>query len=244
MKAEIMTRFSGQCCTIDDIVRFTEALNAGTPRGTVIWNVNDLVKQGKAVRIGRGVYEFAARRKWHPTIGELARSICSLLAEDFKYLDVTVTDSCILGLLMNMQPFSSVVVIETRKTAVDAVLLRLRNKGIEAYAKKDFKRLEKYITASQYVLIRPELSVNPALPKEKNVYIASIEKILVDLVCDADIYGQYQGEELKNIYQNAASDYAVNYSQILRYAAARKRKAAVLECLRKTTEYQKVEALF
>ena len=152
MKTEIMTEFSGQCCTIDDIVRFTEALNAGTPRGTVIWNVNDLVKQGKAVRIGRGVYEFVARRKWQPTIGELARSICSLLEEDFKYLDVTITDSCILGRLMNMQPFSSIVVIETRKTAVDAVLSRLRNNGIEAYAKKDFKRLEKYITDRKSVV--------------------------------------------------------------------------------------------
>ena len=53
MKAEIMKRFDGQCCTIDDIVRFVYSLSGNNSRKTAIWSVNDLVKQSKAIRIGR-----------------------------------------------------------------------------------------------------------------------------------------------------------------------------------------------
>jgi hypothetical protein len=114
---------------------------------------------------------------------------------------------------------------------------------VYAYAKKDFARLERYISSSQPVVIRPELAVNPNLPKENNIRTANLEKILVDLVCDADIYRQYQGEELQNIYKNATEMYAVNYSQLLKYAAARKKKAEVLDMLRDSGEFMKVKNL-
>jgi len=53
MKVEIMKRFDGQCCIIDIIVGFVDSLSGNDSRKTVIWNVNDLVKQSKAIRIGR-----------------------------------------------------------------------------------------------------------------------------------------------------------------------------------------------
>ena len=240
MKSEILKNFDGQCCSIDDIVRFVECFDESKSRKTIIWNVNDLVKQGKVIRIGRGLYEFKTKPKLQPSMGESAQSVCSLLSENFKYLDVTITDSDVLGQFMNLQPFVTVVVVEIRKSANKAVLSALRNSGVDAYAKRDFSQLEQYISSSQPVVIRPELSANPSLPKASNIRIANIEKILVDLVCDEDIYGQYQGEELYNIYQNATSDYVVNYSQIMKYAAARKKKAEVLEILQNTSEFKKV----
>ncbi|MDR1193690.1 MAG: hypothetical protein LBK98_05935 [Peptococcaceae bacterium] len=119
----------------------------------------------------------------------------------------------------------------------------LRGEGVDAYAKKDYRALERYISSSQPFVVRPELTVNPNLPRRKNIRAANLEKLLVDLVCDKDIYGQYQGEELRNIYRNATEGYAVNYSRMLRYAAARKKKAPVLELLRETGEYNKIRSL-
>ena len=243
MKAEIVKRFSGQCCTIDDINRFVGSLSTKHSRNTVIWNVNDLVKQGRAIRVGRGVYEFTQKPKLQPAISESARVVCAVLNDGFKYLEFTITDSYILSQFMNLQPFSTVVVVETRKSAADAVLSTLRKKGVEAYAKKDFAQLERYISSRQPFVIRPELTVNPTLQNVDNIRIANIEKILVDIACDENIYGQYQGDELKNIYHNATEKYAINYSQMLKYAAARKKKPLILDILQQTSEYRKVETL-
>jgi hypothetical protein len=47
MKEEILNQFDGQYCTIDDIVAYVETLGEAS-RKTVIWNVNGLIRQGKA----------------------------------------------------------------------------------------------------------------------------------------------------------------------------------------------------
>jgi predicted transcriptional regulator of viral defense system len=243
MKKEIMERFNGQYCTIDEIVAFATETDAGISRKTVIWNVNDLVKQGAVTRVGRGVYSFASKPRFQQIISDAAVDVCSLLSEQFKYLDVTVTDTGALGQFMNLQPFATVVSLEMKRAATGAVLSALRKDGVDAYAKSDFTQMEKYVSSSQPFVVRAELSANPSLTQEKNIRAANLEKTLVDLVCDDDIYGQYQGAELQNIYRNATERYAVNYSQMLKYASARKKKAAVTELLRDTDEFAKVSEL-
>ena len=243
MKEEILSRFQGQYCSIDDIVTFVEELGRGSSRKTVIWHVNEFIRQGKAFRFGRGVYGFVDKAQFRPVISEAAQRACSILNEQFKYLVLTVSDSNILGHFMNLQPFSTVVVIEVKKSAIGAVIAALRKEGVDACLKKDYPMLERYVLSSQAFIIRPELSVNPKLPQENNIRMTSLEKILVDLACDEDIYGHYQGEELQTIYQNATNRYVVNYSQMLKYAEARKKKAAVLGMLQDSDVFNKIRML-
>jgi len=243
MKEDILKMFYGQYCSISDIVAFVEGQNKDASRKTIIWNINDLIRQGKAVRVGRGAYGFVPKMRFNPAMSETARNACSILQSKLKYLVVTVTDTSVLGQFMNLLPFSTIVVIEARRSATAAVLSTLRKEGVDAYAKRDFASLEQYVSSSQPFLVRPELSVNPSLTQYNNVRTSSLEKMLVDLVCDESIYGQYQGEELLNIYNNSTIDYAVNYSQMLKYAAARKKKDSVMEILQVTEMYGKIRSL-
>lgn len=243
MKKRIVEIWGNKYCTIDEIVDSLTVENAQVSRQTVIWSINDLVKQGKAVRVGRGVYLIAPKKQFSPVMSATAKSACSLLADKFRYLDVTVTDTGFLSEFMNLQPFSTVVTLEVKKSAVNAILSAMRKAGFDAYDKNDYPKMQRYITTAQPILIRPELAINPTIAKDCNVRLANIEKTLVDLVCDEDIYGQYQGEELQNIFQNATKRYAINYSQLLKYAGARKRKETVMQILQNTDEYQKVRNL-
>lgn len=243
MKKRIVKIWGKKYCTIDEIVDSLTVENAQVSRQTVIWSINDLVKQGKAVRVGRGVYLIAPKKQFSSVMSATAKSACSLLADKFRYLDVTVTDTGFLSEFMNLQPFSTVVTLEVKKSAVNAILSAMRKAGFDAYDKNDYPKMQRYITTAQPILIRPELAINPTIAKDCNVRLANIEKTLVDLVCDEDIYGQYQGEELQNIFQNATKRYAINYSQLLKYAGARKRKETVMQILQNTDEYQKVRNL-
>jgi predicted transcriptional regulator of viral defense system len=240
MKKELLEIWGEKYCTLDEIANSLINENPKISRQSVIWSINDLVKQGRAVRVGRGVYLIAPKKQFSPIISTTAKSACSLLANKFRYLDVTVTDTYFLGELMNLQPFSTVVTLEVKKIAVNAVLSAMRKAEFQAYDKNDYPKMERYIKTAQPIFIRPELAINPTMVKENNVRLANIEKTLVDLVCDDDIYGQYQGEELQNIFQNATAHYAINYSKLLKYAGARKRKEAVTQILQDTDEYQKV----
>ena len=238
MKDFILQWFQGKCCTINDIVLLAQQQGLTVVRSTVLWAVNQLIKQDQAIRIGRGSYRFVSKPQFRPVLSAAAQQACALLAKRFKYVEVTATDTGDLGQFMNLQPFATVVTLEVKKEAVDAVISALRREELDAYAKKDFPKLERYVTSNQPIVVRSELEENPTLPAEKNVRLASLEKTLVDLVCDEDIYGHYQGTELENIYQNATNRFSVNYSKMFRYAAIRKKKDEVILVLKGTTDYQ------
>ena len=163
-------------------------------------------------------------------LSNTAKQICAVISKQFKYLEITATDTASLNGFMNLLPFSSVVSIEVKKSATTAVVLALRKAGFNAWAKQDLLQMERYALSAQRVIIRPELSVNPPLQKENNIRLANLEKIFVDIVCDEDIYGQYQGEELLNIYKGAAETYAINYSRVSgKKAAHTKMKSVVVK---------------
>jgi hypothetical protein len=239
----IITKWSGKYCTIDDISSSIIAVYSNISRKTIIWKVNQLIKEEKIVRVGRGVYLVAYKKKFRQAVSIAAKQACNIIENSLKYLDITLTDTSSIGELMVLQPFSSIINLEVKKTAVSSVVSTLRKEKIPAYRKNDYPQLERYLESNQPILVRPVLSVNPAMPKENNVKFAIIEKILVDLVCDTDIYGQYQDIELYNIYRNATELYAINYSQILKYASARGKKDDVVDYLQETSEYMKVRSL-
>jgi hypothetical protein len=243
LQKDIVKEFNGQYCTISDIVRVLSDKGIDVPRSTIIWNVNKFVLRGEAIRVGRGVYGFTQKPIFEPRFGVLALKAIDLLRKNLKYLDLIITETSGLGQFMNLLPFSSLIVIEVRKQSVSAVVSNLRKEGIEAIEKTDYLSMEKYIESSDPIVVRPVLSVNPPLESEYGVKIASLEKMLVDIVCDSGIYGQYQGEELAEIYRNATDRYAINYSRMLRYASGRKRKPDVAALLSETDEYRKVRGL-
>ena len=47
---------------------------------------------------------------------------------------------------------------------------------------------------------------------------------IIDIFCNDIIFSAYQGNEMKTIYKNAFSKYAINESKLLRYANRRGKK--------------------
>ena len=51
-----------------------------------------------------------------------------------------------------------------------------------------------------------------------------IEKVLVDIYCDTDLFAFLSGEEWEKIWGTAASQYVINKTRLLRYASRRGRQ--------------------
>jgi hypothetical protein len=243
VKEMLLREFKGRYCTIDEIVCFVMRMKPNASRKTIVWNINDLVKKELVSRVGRGVYSFTPKPQFKPCLGRTAKEACDLLSKKFKYLDFTVMDASVLNEYMNLLPFSSVVILETMKSGVEAVLSALRKENMEAYLKNDYPLIEKYLSTPNPIIVKSVLAENPTLPTDGRVHYANLEKTLVDLACDTKVFGQYQGEELINIYRDMTDRYRVNYSQMLKYAGARNKKQEVIHLLSETSEYKKIGAL-
>lgn len=240
----ILNNFDSQYASIDEVTTFTQKNKPNLDRKTIIWTVNELVKQNKATRVGRGVYLFAPKAVYNPITTKQADEVISIIQNNFKYVTATISDTTWLHEFMSLQPFSSVTGVEVNEPAVKPLVSMLRRKGFDAFSKKEGRAAMKYSVTAQPIIISKLTDTNALIPYNKVINLTGLEKLLVDLVCDAEIYGQYQGAELENIYRNATEKYAVNYSTVLQYATRRGRKKQVEELLMITKEYQSIRSRF
>jgi hypothetical protein len=233
-KKIVLDKFKNKYASINLIVSEVQSTEKSIDRKTVVWAVNDLVKNGFAERAGRGVYRFSPKKEFSPHLSNSAATIADIISNQFKYLTVIISESSWLNEFMVQQPFSSVVALEVLDSAVNSVVSKLRAENFEAFPKADFKLIETYTKSAQLIIVSKALQTTAIKKQQKLISIAKLEKLLVDIVCDPDIYGQYQGWELENIYRNSIGKYAINFSQMLKYATNRGRKCDVEKLLNLT----------
>ena len=92
--------------------------------------------------------------------------------------------------------------------------------------------VEEFISSQKNsVVIKTLISESP-LQTIKNIPTSSLEKLLVDLYCDKNLFYFLQGNELVNVFRNAFDKYTINQSKLLRYADRRQKKIQIEELIK------------
>lgn len=226
--------------TTAEIINDLSQIYPNANRSTIIWNLNEIVKRGDAVRIGRGKYYFSpsAQKEFITPIFDDVKQVIDIISTRFKYVKIVLTDSKWFSDYIVQQPFSTVVKIEVTATAVDAVAYSLRKEGIKAFTTSEIVDADKYFSESRIFVIDKIRYNNPTKKYESNVFIAKPEKIMVDVVCDYEIFKQYQGWESENFYANVTEKCTINFSTVIKYASSRGRKTQVVQLLETNKQYQ------
>jgi len=73
------------------------------------------------------------------------------------------------------------------------------------------------------------LITDAPLQDVEQVKVPCIEKILVDLIVDTELYATYQGRDLDSIIENAFQYNTIKKDTLLRYANRRRKKPFVKE---------------
>ncbi len=127
----------------------------------------------------------------------------------------------------------SVIILETEKEACESVFHKLQDSGKAVFLEPTVDIMERYVSVEKNpIVIKPIVSEAP-LQKVEGINFPTLEKILVDLICDKDILFAYQGRELQHIWENAFNKYTVQQDKLLRYADRRRRKREITEYLKK-----------
>jgi len=134
---------------------------------------------------------------------------------------------------MHHIPFYSFYVIETEKDICESTFYLLKDNGINAYYNPNTEQIEKYVLPEDdSVIVRNLISRSPG-KKFNDIRFPSIEKILVDIFCDQDVFFLHSGREQKWIFENILKAYNINFSTLLSYAERRKREKELREYLLK-----------
>lgn len=188
-------------------------------------------KKGLIHDVAKGKYVINNKLKFTPTFDKFIDKVHKLYISKFEDIDYCIWSTSWLANFMNHVPFQYFYVLEIEKDVCESAFYYLKDEGINVYYEVDSKQIEKYILPEvDSIIIRPLITRSPC-KKQEEISYASIEKILVDIFCDVDIYYLYSGNELEWIYKNIIKTFNINFSTLLNYAERRKRDQYIKEYL-------------
>ena len=197
------------------------AEDASLDRARLNWYLAKLAGKGSIVRIGRGMYRMSGpNRVFFPGVSDETISLFNQVQEWFPDIKMCVYEGPWISRFMHHLASNQITYIEVEKDFVEAVFHRLRDSGQITYLRPDKQMIYNYINLDQPALFINNLTTESPLQTISDISIPTLEKLLVDMYCDHDIFF-LQESEYFHIMHNARIHFAINVSRLLRYARRR-----------------------
>jgi len=214
--------------TREELFQFYRYFEPKLKEGTFGWRIYDLKKRNIIKPIKRGLYVISYKPKYKPDISPNLLKIMKQLSEKFDEVKHCVWETVWLNEFAQHQTSKSTLFIEVEKGFEESLFYALKeNLHREVFLYPDEKTIDFYIAESnQPVIIKKLLTRAPLMERtEKKVkfYTPTLEKILVDLFAEKRLFYYLQGGELMHIYENALSNYTINFTKLFSYAKRRER---------------------
>lgn len=206
--------------------------SAGTtiPSNSFSWILKKELAAGRILHVGRNRYSLNPafmKDAYAYTLSKPAEKILTLVRTAFPLLAVLIWETRQYNEFLNHQIGLNTIFLEVETLFVDAVYEMLDASAkvhiLVQPAVADFSRYQKENTV---VLIR-KTSESPTL--KNNLYLPSIEKLLVDLKANRYLRTIVNPAEIGDVFSQACQHYSVSTSTLKRYAMRR-------------TAWEKVEA--
>jgi len=186
-----------------------------------------LKTKGVLQKVARGRYTFNQKPNYTSVPDNFIKKVNRTFLAKYQGVDYCIWSTKRLQDLMHHIPVKSFYVLETEKDVTETIFYHLKDNRINAYYHPSQDQVYKYVVPEDdAIIVKPIVSRSPCFVVE-NVRMPGIEKILVDLYCDTQIYYAYGGSELIKIYENALTQFTINYSTLLRYAERRKKNIEI-----------------
>jgi len=215
--------------TREELFKFYRYLEPELKEGTFGWRIYDLKNKNIIKPLKRGLYVISYKPRYKPEISPNLLKIAKQLSEKYDEVKHCVWETVWLNEFTQLQTSKSTLFIEMEKGFEESVFYTLKdNLYREVFLNPDEKAINFYIAESdQPVIIKKLLTRAPLMKRtEKKVkfYTPALEKILVDLFAEERLFYYLQGGELMHIYENALSNYTINFTKLFSYAKRRERE--------------------
>lgn len=183
--------------------------------------------KGVLERIGKGVFKIGTTSSFIPVLDNKTKTIYNKVHSEFPFIDVCVWNTSLLNEFSLHLSNNHFTLVEVEKESMESVFFSLQEKHYDVYLNPNSVTLEQYVFhAKNPTIIKPLISEAPT-QRVNNIDTITIEKMLVDLYCDVDLFQFYQGKEKNTTFKEAFSKYTINKSKLLRYASRRGKKEEI-----------------
>lgn len=200
----------------DDFPELSEA--------TITVYLSKLKKEGKINNPTRGIYSITDKQIFNPEINQTLKKLYNKIHKEFPFVEMCVWNTKWLNDLMRHQPFKNYTIIEVEKEAAEQIFNMVSEWNKNVYFNPDEEILERYISSNtdEVTVIKNLVTESPRV-KINKIEIPALEKLLVDIIIDKELFSAQQGE-LDFIYKSAFRKYTINTAKMKRYAIRRNKE--------------------
>ncbi|MFA5015021.1 MAG: DUF6577 family protein [Actinomycetota bacterium] len=218
---DIILKFKGKpFFTFKELYEFYKGKETNLKIGTFKWRIYKLKEKGIIKDLKRGVYKLGSFKEFIPIINSDVKRLYNYLIKAYPYVQIDIWETSWLHDFMNHQPFNSFIIVEVDKDVLESAFYLLKEKRNYVYFNPKGEDIEKYITNENVIIVKSIIKGSPNTKIEK-INIPKIEKILVDIFFESNLFRTYQGQELINIFERVFEEYTINLTTLLRYARKR-----------------------
>lgn len=218
---EIKIKFGDKEFTNKELYVFYQVDDPKLNESTFRWRIYNLKKKGIIQSVRNGVYIINDKKEYKPQINNDIKEIFQEIKTNFPYINISIWETKWLTNFIVHQTYKNIIIIEVDKEATSVIYSLIQNTKNDVYINPSKKEIEKYLNnKDNYFVIKTRITEAP-IKKYDDITIPRIEKILVDLLADKELFNFLQGNELQNIFTNIMRDYTVNLSTLNRYSKRR-----------------------
>ncbi len=215
--------------TRKDLLEFYHYFEPELKEGTFGWRIYDLKNRNIIKSLKRGLYVISNKPKYKPDISPDLLKIAKQLSEKFSEVKHCVWETIWLNEFVQHQTSKSTLFIEVEKGFEESLFYALKdNLYRDVFVNPDQRAIDFYIAEStQPIVIKKLLTRAPLMKRTENkvkYYTPTLEKILVDLFAEKRLFYYFQGGEMTYIYENALSNYTINFTKLFSYAKRREKE--------------------
>ncbi|HWJ26925.1 MAG TPA: DUF6577 family protein [Flavisolibacter sp.] len=213
----------------DELFHFFQAWDPDLKEGTLAWRIHDLKRKQIIKDVKKGIYTLEHKQDFRPEPDPIISQLSSFMENSTNHQFYNVWTTAWLNELIELQATSFLYILEVDKDSMQSVFFSLKDEGtgLNLFFKPDEKVIETYISElSEAIIVEPMISRAPVM-KVKGIIFPTLEKILVDLLCEEKLFFAYQGQQLVKIYEACLDKYSINFSRLFNYAKRRKRDEAL-----------------
>lgn len=207
------------------------AEESGFSKTAVNWFLHKLTSERKLCRVGRGVYSVVFRQEFRNEPDEPLINLARQILDQYPGVRACFYQGAILSPLLHHLSYNALTYIEVQRELTEILFHRLQEAGEKVYLKPSREMMQNYIDISKSgIIIKPLISGSP-VTIESGIPMPTLEKIIVDTLCDED-FSYLQGGEWEYIVENAFSLFSINSSRLFRYAGRRGKLQEIKEAIK------------
>lgn len=191
---------------------------------TFKWRVYSLREEGLIKNVGRGLYSIGGDLPvFHAPANRKNLLMNNYIKELFPYVDFSIWNTRWLSDYMLHQPMNYITLLDVDPDASSSVFNKLKSRweNTTVLYRPTAEEFDRYAVGVENLVIVKDLISEAPIEQANGVSSPTLEKIIVDLFTEKDIFAAFSGRELFTIFNELDSQYSISRTKLLRYAQRR-----------------------